>query len=147
MSDARRRVQEAPEPALWGLMRPDGSVDDSLVGTKRDCEVWVAAKSERQSGWQVVPLYTQPPHEGWAPEPDILRNVADFLQERVTLQGGSFDQVALFLRLMADRPNAPPPSPAAAFVNEMRDAVEKVSRNGFIASVDALDALVVRKKR
>lgn len=144
MSDARQKVQQAPEPAIWGLMRPDGAVDDSLVGTKRDCEVWVAAKSERQSGWRVVPLYTHPAQAGWAPDPDVLRNVADFLQERVTLQGGSFEQVALFLRLMADRPKAPPPSSAVTLLNEMRDALEKVGRMGFIASIDAL---VDRKRR
>ena len=122
----------------WGLLRPDGSVDDSLVGTKDDCEVWVAAKSERQSGWRVVPLYTQPRQAGWAPEPDVLRNVADFLRERVTLQGGNFEQVALFLRLTADRPLAAQPSPAATLLSGMRDAAERVSRNGFIASIDAL---------
>ena len=144
MSDDPREAHEAPKPAIWGLMRPDGSVDDSLVGSKGDCEVWVAAKSERQSGWRVVPLYTHPRQVGWAPEPDVLRNVADFLQERVTLQGGSFEQVALFLRLLADRPNAPPLAPAATLLSELRDAVEKVSRNGFIGSIDAL---VDRKKR
>jgi hypothetical protein len=68
----------------------------------------------------------------------VLRNVADFLQERVTLQGGSFEQVALFLRLIADSPKAPPPAPAATLLSELRDAVEKVSRNGFIATIDAL---------
>jgi hypothetical protein len=138
MNDGPLESERVPQPAIWGLMRPDGSVDDRLVGTKGDCEVWVAAKSERQSGWRVVPLYTQPGHAGWAPEPDVLRNVADFLQERVTLEGGNFAQVALFLRLMADRPKAPPPSPAATLLSEMRDAVEKVSRSGFIASIDAL---------
>jgi len=138
MSDDPRDVQQAPEPAIWGLMRPDGSVDDSVVGSKGDCELWVTAKGKRQSGWQVVPLYTHPRQAGWAPEPDVLRNVADFLQERVTLSGGSFEQVALFLRLRADRPNAPSPPPTPTLLSEMRDAVEKVSRNGFIASIDAL---------
>ena len=55
MTDDPQEAQKAPEPAIWGLIRPDGSVD-SLVGTKGDCEVWVAAKSERRSGWRVVPL-------------------------------------------------------------------------------------------
>ena len=113
MSDDPQEAHKAPEPAIWGLMRPDGSVDDSLVGTKGDCEVWVAVESEQQSGWRVVPLYTHPRQAGWAPEPDVLRNVADFLQSRVTLKAGTFEQVALFLRLMADHPKplrqCPPP--------------------------------------
>src|SRR4051794_41161349 len=113
MSDDPRAVHQAIEPAIWGLMRPDGSVDDSQVGSKSDCEVWIAAKSERQSGWRVVPLYTDARQAGWAPEPDVLLNVGDFLQERATLKGGGFEQVALFLRLMADRREVPPPAPAA----------------------------------
>jgi hypothetical protein len=144
MSDDREDLHRAPEPAIWGLMRPDGLVADSFVGTRRDCESWVAVKSERQSDWRVVPLYTIPRQAGWAPEPDVLRDVADFLQQRATLPGGGFEQVSLFLRLMADRPPAPPPTSAATLLGEMRDAVEKVSRNGFIASIDAL---VDRKKR
>jgi len=144
MSDIPREPQKPPEPAIWGLMRPDGSIDDSLVGTQEDCQAWVAAKSERQSGCRVVPLYTHPASAEWAPEPDVLLSVANFLQERVTLQGGSFEQVALFLRLVADRPKVPRPEPAATLLGEMRDAVEKVSRMGLFASIDAL---VDRRRR
>lgn len=50
--------QGADEPVLWGLQKPDGSVDPDLVGSKADCEFWARAENEAISGWAIVPLYT-----------------------------------------------------------------------------------------
>jgi len=57
------------EPVAYGLLMPSGELDTELVGSKEDCEFWTRADGERQSGWQIVALYTSAPAipEGWKP--------------------------------------------------------------------------------
>lgn len=52
----REAIDQGPVVA-WGLLKPDGSIDHDLVGSKADCEFWSRAEKEPQCGWAVVPLY------------------------------------------------------------------------------------------
>lgn len=47
-----------PTPRCYGLLRPDGSIDESLIGSRADCEYWSRAENEEQSGWEIVGIYT-----------------------------------------------------------------------------------------